>query len=103
MKVVHGPGKGGLVTTASGRGGGLGLGRPADVISIGEVVCYSEAGLDLVDCEACVIAPACVLTGLLNDAMNAFLAVLEQAMLTHMLPDAERLRRLFLQTSNDPA
>lgn len=97
MKVVHDLGKGGFVTTARGRGGGLRLGRPAQLISIGEVVRYSEDGLDLVDCESCVIAPACALTVLLDDAMGAFLAVLDQAMLADMLPDAERLRRLFLQ------
>ena len=38
MKVVHDLGKGGFVTTARGRGGGLRLGRPAQLISIGEVV-----------------------------------------------------------------
>jgi len=97
MKVVHDLGKGGFVTTARGRGGGLKLGRPAELISIGEVVRYTEDGLELVDCESCVIAPACVLTGLLDDALGAFLAVLDRATLADMLPDAERLRRLFLQ------
>jgi Rrf2 family nitric oxide-sensitive transcriptional repressor len=97
MKVVHDLGKGGFVTTARGRGGGLRLGRPADVISIGEVVRYTEDGLELVDCESCVIAPACALTGLLDDALGAFLAVLDRATLADMLPDADRLRRLFLQ------
>ena len=97
MKVVHDLGKGGFIATTRGRGGGLRLGRPADAITIGAVVRYTEDGLVLVDCVPCVIAPACSLTGLLDDAMGAFLAVLDRATLADMLPDPERLRRLFLQ------
>jgi len=38
---------------------------------------HTEDGFDLVDCADCVIAPACGLTGALDEALAAFLAVLD--------------------------
>lgn len=98
MKVVHDLGKGGFVATQRGRGGGLRLGRPAGQIRIGAVVRYTEDDLDLVDCGSCVIAPACELTRLLDAALSAFLAVLDDRSLADLLPNEDALRRLFFST-----
>jgi Rrf2 family nitric oxide-sensitive transcriptional repressor len=77
MKVVHDLRKTGFLSAVRGRSGGIRLGRPAGEITIGEVVRHTEDGFDLVDCGACMLAPACGLTGVLNEATAAFLKVLD--------------------------
>ena len=77
MKVVHDLRKEGFVDAVRGRSGGIRLGRPADAISVGDIVRHTEAGFDLVDCGSCVIAPACALTAALHEARSAFMAVLD--------------------------
>jgi Rrf2 family nitric oxide-sensitive transcriptional repressor len=102
MKVVHDLGKGGFVATIRGRGGGLRLGRPAETIGVGEVVRYAEDGFDLVDCKACIIAPLCRLSGVLCEAMTAFLAVLDRHSLADLAsgPRGEGLRDLFVRQAS---
>ena len=88
MKVVHLLGRSGFVRTVRGRGGGIALAVPAEEIVIGRVVRSTETSLDLADCLDCVIAPACGLTGVLAEAMQAFLAVLDR----YTLADVSRKR-----------
>lgn len=76
-KVVHELGKAGLITTVRGRSGGIKLARPADEITVGEVVRLTEDGFDLVDCGSCIIARACGIRGILKEATRAFLSVLD--------------------------
>lgn len=78
MKVVHMLGRAGFIHTVRGRGGGIGLARPANEIGIGAVVRHSEPDLNLADCGDCLIAPACGLTRVLGEALAAFLAVLDR-------------------------
>ena len=82
MKVVHQLGKAGYVTGVRGRHGGVRLARPAETINVGAVIRYSEAqpdtkGLPMLDCPVCPIAPACGLTGIVEEALAAFFAILE--------------------------
>ena len=83
VKVVHRLGTLGFVRTARGRGGGFGLARRPEAITVGEVVRGFEDHRSLVECLAepggrrCRIAPACGLAGAVVDATNAFLAVLD--------------------------
>jgi len=82
MKVVHQLGLRGYVETVRGRGGGLRLRRPAEEIGVGDVVRATEGNLALVDCfdpasRRCVIQPACGLRPVLDEALGAFLAVLD--------------------------
>lgn len=77
MKVVNSLAHAGYVATTRGRGGGIRLAHPPERINVGEIVRYTEEGLDLADCDSCFIAPACGLTGVLKDALGAFLAVLD--------------------------
>ncbi|NDW07155.1 Rrf2 family transcriptional regulator [Jiella pacifica] len=77
-KVVHELGKAGYVTTLRGRAGGIRLAKPASSIRIGEIVRATEDGFDLADCRNCVIAPACGMTGVLGEAVGAFLSVLDR-------------------------
>ncbi len=96
MKVVHDLRKEGYVTAVRGRAGGIRLGRPADEIVVGDVVRHTEEGFDLVDCGSCLIVRACGLTGVLNEATAAFLAVLDRHTLADLVADrADALRALF--------
>lgn len=95
MKVVNDLGQAGFLTTVRGRGGGLKLGRPAEDITIGSIVRHTEAGFDLVDCSSCLIAPACSLPRILNEAVSAFLGVLDRYTLSDVLSRRADLRGLF--------
>src|SRR5215475_5174850 len=85
MKVVNDLANAGYIESVRGRGGGVRLGRPAEKINIGALVRHTEGGFDLVDCESCVIAPACGLTGALYEALAAFMAVLDGYTLADLL------------------
>ena len=95
MKVVQDLGKAGFVRTVRGRGGGIALARPADQIVVGQVVRQTEDGFKLVDCTACVIAPACTLPRALNEATAAFIAVLDKYTLEDLLDQRHQMRTLF--------
>jgi len=82
MKVVHQLGLRGYVETVRGRGGGLRLARPAEEIGIGDVLRSTEESMALVECfgptsGGCAIEPACGLRPVLQEALGAFLAVLD--------------------------
>jgi Rrf2 family transcriptional regulator, nitric oxide-sensitive transcriptional repressor len=99
MKVVHELGRQGYVRTVRGRAGGLELARPAAAIGLGEVVRATEDDLVLVECfqpgnTACRIMPACHLRGVLQEALAAFLAVLDRHTLADLLEEPAPLRRL---------
>jgi len=97
MKVVHDLGKAGYLETVRGRAGGVRLARaPADIV-IGDVVRHAEEGFDLVDCASCVIAPACGLTGILGQALGAFMRVLDGYTLEDMMSTRRELRTLLSQ------
>lgn len=75
-----------IVTTRRGSGGGARLARPADRITLGELVRVLENGQALVDCFAadgghCSITGSCRLKARLHAAEEAFLADLDRATL----------------------
>ena len=78
MKVVNDLANAGFVDTVRGRGGGIRLARPPAEIGLGAVVRHTEGGFDLVDCGDCVIASACGITGVLHQALAAFMEVLDR-------------------------
>ena len=98
MKVVHQLATAGDVTTLRGQHGGLRLARPAHEINLGAVVRRTEADFALVPClgcEAeCAIQSDCVLAGVLNDALRAFLAVLDARTLADLCAPRAALARL---------
>lgn len=83
MKVVNDLVNAGYLTSVRGRFGGIRLARDPREINVGAIVRHTEDGFELVDCADCVIAPACGLTGALDEALAAFLAVLD----SHSLHD----------------
>jgi Rrf2 family nitric oxide-sensitive transcriptional repressor len=94
MKVVHQLGLRGYVETVRGRGGGLRLARRPEEIRLGDVVRSTEENMALVECfepasSQCAIEPACRLRSVLQDALAAFIAVLDR----HTLADLVARRR----------
>lgn len=99
MKVVNQLARSGYVESVRGRGGGIRLGRPPEQINIGTLVRHTEEGFDLVDCGSCVIAPACGMTGVLKEALLAFLTVLDRYTLADMMARRGDIDRLFSRTT----
>lgn len=97
MKVVNALAHNGFVETVRGRMGGLRLARPADSISVGEVVRKTEEGFQLADCSGCALSPACGLTGVLAEGMAAMLKVFDAYTIADLLADKETMRRLIAQ------
>ncbi len=100
MKVVQHLARAGYLETLRGKGGGLRLGIPAAQIRLGDVIREVEGSFHIVPCfertqpGACVIAPACILKGVLSDALDAFLAVLDSYTLEDLLGADLRLDAL---------
>ena len=96
MKVVNQLVRQGYVESVRGRSGGIRLGRAAEDINLGALIRATEDGFELVDCGRCVVAPACGVTGVLGEALGAFLAVLDRYTLADMLTSRLRLAELLL-------
>ncbi len=82
----------GYLDTTRGRDGGFALARQAAGIRIGEVVRRTEGSMALVECfnrdtNTCPLSPACGLKGVLREAFDAFLAVLDRATLADLVAE----------------
>ncbi|MBL4802594.1 MAG: Rrf2 family transcriptional regulator [Emcibacter sp.] len=93
MKIVHELGKGGYLKTFRGKNGGFRLGRLAKDINIGQLVRYTEDELGVVECfddekSNCSIVKYCMLAGVLQMALEAFLSVLDGHNLQDLIEDA---------------
>ena len=91
----------GFVDSQRGRGGGLRLARLAEAINIGAVVRATEDSFALVECfdpgrNMCVISSACGLRGPLDEALHAFLAVLDRYSLADLIRHPRALQRMRL-------
>lgn len=101
-KVVYELGKSGLIKTIRGRNGGIMLAKdPAD-INIGALIRHTEAPLHLVECfdeenNMCKITSACRLKGILNQALAAYLTVLDSYTLEDLLVNEGELQKLLLK------
>lgn len=93
MKVVQQLVAMGYVNSVRGVGGGLNLARSADQISVGNVIRDMESDLALVECmrpgNQCVVTDSCKLQGMLAQAREGFLAVLNEYTLADILTPAE--------------
>lgn len=99
VKVVAGLAEHGYVATLRGKGGGMRLARSPSDIRLGAVVRAMEHELGVVEClEAdggrCVIASACGLKGLLAEATQEFLAVLDRYTLEDLRQQRAPVARL---------
>lgn len=97
-KVVRDLAAAGFVATRKGAGGGLRLARPAETITLGDVVRSLEARQALVECfradgGACTLEPRCRLKARLAAANAAFLAALDRTTLADCAYPAPPARR----------
>jgi Rrf2 family transcriptional regulator, nitric oxide-sensitive transcriptional repressor len=100
MKVVHYLSQQGYLDTVRGRGGGIRLARSPRDINIGQVVRETEESLYVLGCLErrgyCKIERVCVLRGVLHDATQAFLAVLDGYTLADLIKPQKALASLLL-------
>lgn len=105
MKVVNALTRAGYLTAVRGRSGGLRLAKPADEIILGTVVRATEPDFALVECFAtrnrCVISGCCRLPGVLNQALDAFLDVLDRHTLASIALRPKDFRRSLVNVAND--
>lgn len=88
-----------LIETIRGRGGGIRLAKKPEDINIGMVVRQLEQDFVVLECfdkgaNHCVISPACKLKHALNEALRAFLSVLDQYTLKDLTVNDDELLRL---------
>jgi Rrf2 family transcriptional regulator, nitric oxide-sensitive transcriptional repressor len=103
-KVVHNLGKLGLIETLRGRGGGIRLGKNPNEINIGWLVRQTEEDFNLVECfnpeeKGCLINSVCLLKGVLNQALEAYLSTLDRFTLEDLLANRSSLQALILNPS----
>lgn len=98
MKVVSNLTRMGYVAAQRGPGGGLSLARPPGEINLAAVVSDMEESLDLVECFSpqgqCVITPACQLRMVLQQALQAYIQILQAYTLQDLLKPAPALGKL---------
>ena len=99
MKVTFELGKAGFIQTVRGRNGGIQLAEQPENINIGVVVRKMEDDFHLVECfdrehNRCPIAPVCGLRGVLGQALQAYLAVLDGYTLEDLLVNRQGLREI---------
>lgn len=90
MKITAKLAQAGFLETQRGRNGGILLGRAPDQICIGDVVRLIEADFAIVECmkadaSTCIFMPQCLLRGVVHNAINAFLAVLDECTLDQLI------------------
>ena len=83
FKILGGLTKAGFMETVRGRNGGIKLARPAEEISLGEVVREMEENFEMAECfkegeVTCPLVATCGLNGALSRALSAFLSVLDE-------------------------
>ncbi len=89
------------VETVRGRHGGVKLAIAPSSLTLGALIRQTEENLALVECfssepHACPISPACRLAGVLDDALTAFLDVLDRKTLSDVLEPRQQLLQLMV-------
>jgi Rrf2 family nitric oxide-sensitive transcriptional repressor len=99
MKIVQDLSREGILETVRGKSGGIRLARPPEDICIGAVVRRTEPDFRIVECfgagpPSCRLHGNCVLTLAIDEALEAFLAVLDGYTLADLIRPKRRLRQL---------
>ena len=89
----------GFVRTIRGRNGGLMLARPADKITVGAVIRAAEESFLLAECfesgrKDCPLITSCGFNGLLHEALEAFMSVLDSHTIAELAEDRSEIRVL---------
>lgn len=106
MKIVQELAAQGLLETTRGRGGGMRLMKAPAEINLGAVVRQTETDFHLVECfdpnvNQCRLSGNCRLKGVLGDAINAYLAVLDGVTLADLVdaPNPKMLAQPLIRRS----
>lgn len=97
-KVVHFLGKSGWLATVRGKGGGLELAMPPELVGVGKVVRETEGMAVPAECFGnnggnCSIGDICRLRGVLGEAVGGFYAVLDRYTLADLVHNRQSLAR----------
>ncbi|PKE50820.1 RrF2 family transcriptional regulator [Macrococcoides caseolyticum] len=89
-KIVNNLATLGYIETTRGRGGGIRIKMAPEEINIGTLIRKTEEHFNLVECfdretNTCPIAGICGLQGVLGEALNAYLSVLDKYTLQDIL------------------
>ncbi|AJY46128.1 iron-responsive transcriptional regulator RirA [Martelella endophytica] len=82
FKIIQPLHKAGIMETVRGRNGGVRLGRPANEITLFDVVRVTEENFSMAECfdddgdTDCPLVDSCGFNGALREALNAFFSVL---------------------------
>jgi Rrf2 family transcriptional regulator, nitric oxide-sensitive transcriptional repressor len=96
LKVVQRLSRLGFVRTIRGRRGGVRLAQAPAGVRLGHVVRQTEDNMVVVPCfnpsdERCPVRSACQLAGIIDEALGAFLAVLDQYTVADLVAAPEQL------------
>ncbi len=88
-----------LIRTIRGRNGGVMLARDPETITVGEVVRAAEESFLLAECfdsgrKDCPLIMSCGFNGLLHEALEAFMDVLDTKTIADLSEDRSSLRHL---------
>lgn len=98
MKVVYELGRLGYVETIRGKHGGMRLRAQPSHINLGKLIRQTENDLSLAECfgtkNHCRLTPSCTLRSALEEALQAFLDVLDRYTLADLLEPRAKLAAL---------
>ncbi|KGT38518.1 Rrf2 family transcriptional regulator [Heyndrickxia faecalis] len=102
MKITYELSKLGLIKTVRGRRGGICLNKHPREINVGKLIRITEDDFKLVECmedgaSACIISPVCGLKHVLNEALIAYLRVLDKYTLEDLVKDPLSYRQLLVK------
>lgn len=94
MKVAQELSQRGYVTAQRGKNGGLRLNKAPSDIRLGDLIVEMENDLALAEClgdnNQCILTPACGLKNVLAEALQTFIATLNNYTLEDVIPDKQR-------------
>lgn len=98
-KIVFELNKKGYLETIRGRNGGIRLAKPPEEMNVGEIVRQFEDDFMIMECfdknnNQCVLTPACHLKHALNEAVQAFLQVLDTYTVKDLVSNEGQLKKL---------
>ncbi len=98
-KIIHHLGKEGYLVTVRGKSGGFRLAKPAKEINMGTLIRVLENSLAPIDCSKpyCRFTSACQLKGILAEAVDAYLSVLDRYTLADVVSNDRELSCLLPQ------
>jgi Rrf2 family nitric oxide-sensitive transcriptional repressor len=107
VKVAYDLSQRGYIVTLRGRNGGMRLARKAEDITVGEIIRWTEAPLELVECfnpdtNTCPLQGCCHLSRGIQRALRAFLSVLDDLTIADITVNRETLLGLLGAGGGEP-